>query len=230
MTPLNLLICPFLGPLTDPNRVCKFESLPDCDSDPFKYLPPRIVLSDAERELARRYEQGDFSGGYGTSQIAHFRRGPSDEQHAARREKFRRLQSEVDRQGLVLPAAFIELVESDDYIARLRHNTIWLTVPDEVVPLPSNPDHKLFLMFYEGQGCGFWHLLLGPDGSHVVVFSEHGFGLRNTFPVGAGPDISSISIYQCARSFGEWIVLYFAECSEGDRNYERLLSRWPAGM
>lgn len=230
MTPLNLPDCPFLGPLTDPNRVCNRDLLPDCDSDPFKYLPPRIVLSAAELELARRYEQGDFSGGYGTSQIAHFRRGPSDKQHAARRAKFRRLQSEVDRQNLVLPAAFIELVESDDYITRLRHNTIWLTVPDEVVPLPSNPDHKLFLMFYEGQGCGYWHLLLGPDGSHVVVFSEHGFGLCNAYPAGIGPNIASIPIYRCAQTFAEWIVLYFADCIEGDRHYQKSLTQWPAGM
>jgi hypothetical protein len=189
-----------------------------------------MALSEAELDLARRYEKGDFSGGYGTWQIAHFRRGPSAEQHEARRVQFRRLQAEVHRQGLVLPEPFIELVESDDYVTRLRHNTIWLTVADDVVPLPSHPEYKLFVIFYEGQGCGYWHLLLGSDGSHAVAFSEHGFGLRDTYPGGAGPDVSSIPIYQCATSFAEWIVLYFAECVEGDRHYEKLLAQWPAGM
>jgi hypothetical protein len=230
LKPLDLPTCSFLGHPAEAGGDSAPELPPDYDSEPFKYLPPRIVLSEAELDLARRYEMGDFSGGYGTSQIAHFRRGPSRAQHEARRDRFRRLLKEVHRQGLVLPAPYIELVESDDYVTRLRHNTIWLTVPDEVVPLPSNPDHKLLLIFYEGQGCGYWYLLLGTDGSHVIAFSAHGFGLRNLDHVGVETDISSIPVYQCARSFTEWIVLYFADCIEGDDNYDRLLSQWPAGM
>ena len=85
---------------------------PDYETQPFKYLPPGIVLSDKELELAARYEKGNVSGGYVTSQIAWFRRGPSIEQHQKRREKFRQLKAETDRRGLVLPGAFIELVES----------------------------------------------------------------------------------------------------------------------
>jgi hypothetical protein len=46
---------------------------------------------------------------------------------------------EVERRGLVLPPAYIELVESDDYVTRLRHNNIWLRIPDEVPPLLSAP-------------------------------------------------------------------------------------------
>jgi hypothetical protein len=168
----NLPTCPFLGPgadgQTQPTRILP----PDYETQPLKYLPPRIVLSDEESELAARYEKGNFSGGYVTSQIACFRRGPSAEQHQRRREKFQRLKAEVDRRGLILPEAFIELVESDDYVSRLRHNYIWIQLPDELVPLPSDPEFTLFLIFGEGQGCGYWHLLLAPDGGHVVAFSR----------------------------------------------------------
>ena len=116
----TLPTCPFLGPVADgrpqPTRV-----LPaDCETLPFKYLPPRIDLSDAELELAACYERGDFSGGYVTSQIAYFRRGPSPDQHQKHREKFRQLKAEVGRRGLVLPEALVELVESDDYISRFE--------------------------------------------------------------------------------------------------------------
>lgn len=227
MPRLKLKTCPFLGPSPDedprPNRPLP----PDYDTRPFEYLPPKIALSGAEFELTLRYERGDFSGGYLTSQIAYFRRGPTAEQNGQRREQFRRLKAEVDRLGLVLPAAYIELVESDDFVARLRHNTIRLRLPDELAPLPSSPEYKLFLTFGEGQGGGYWHLLLAPDGGHVVTFSDHPFGLRNVFASGYEPDLASCEVYQCAASFSQWVVNFFAECIEEDRRYEEILETHP---
>jgi hypothetical protein len=190
MQRVNLPLCPFLGPLADGQPQPRTILPPDYETQPFKYLPPKIVQSDAELDLAARYEKGNFSGGYVTSQIAFFRRGPSAEQHQERRAKFRRLKAEVFRRGLVLPKAFVELVESDDYVSRLRHNGIWIQLPDDLVPLPSDPEHTLFLIFGEGQGCGYWLLLLAPDGGHVVTFSEHPFGLRNIYAGGYEPDLA----------------------------------------
>ena len=223
----DLPTCPFMGPVADgqpqPTRILP----PDCETQPFRYLPPKIVLSDAELDLAARYENGNFSGGYVTSQIALFRRGPSAEQHQKRREKFRRLKAEVDRRGLVLPTAFVELVESDDYVSRLRHNCIWIQLPDELVPLPADPQYTLFLIFGEGQGCGYWHLLLAPGGGHVVAFCEHPFGLRDIYPSGHQPDLVSFKVYRCADRFAQWIVNFFAESIEGDRHYEQMLKKYP---
>jgi hypothetical protein len=55
-----------MGPVVDgqpqPTSVLPLE----CETQPFKYLPPKMVLSDAELDLAARYEKGDFSGGYVT--------------------------------------------------------------------------------------------------------------------------------------------------------------------
>lgn len=223
----DLPTCPFMGPVADgqpqPNRVLPLDSA----TQPFKYLPPKLVLPGAELDLAARYEKGDFSGGYLSSQIAFFRRGPSAVEHQKRREELRRLQAEVDRRGLVLPKAFVELVESDDYVSRLRHNCIWIRLPDELVPLPSDPDYTLFLIFGEGQGCGYWHLLLAPDGGHIVVFSDHHFGLRNMYPGGYEPDLASFTVYRCADSFSQWIVNFFAESIEEDRHYEEMLKKYP---
>jgi hypothetical protein len=218
--------CPFFGPVDEADRVPTRRVPADHATRPFKYLPPKITLSKAELELARRYERGDFSGGYLTSQIARFRRGPTAEQHRRRREKFRQLRSEIDRLGLVLPSAYVELVESDDYVARLRHNSIWLRLPDELVSLPSHPEHKLFLIFQEAQGGGYWHLLLAPGGGHVVAYSEHPFGVQQAFVAGYEPDLGSIEVYQCATSFSRWIVNFFAECIGGDRRYEEILTRY----
>jgi hypothetical protein len=222
-------MCPFLGPVADgqphPIRVLP----PDYETQPFKYLPPKMVLCGDELELAAEYEKGNFTRGYVTSQIAYFRRGPSAEQHQKRREKFQRLKAEVIRRGLVLPEAFIELVESDDYVSRLRHNSIWIQLPDALVPFPADPRYTLFLIFGEGQGCGYWHLLLAPNGGHVVTFSEHPFGLRNIYPSGYEPDVASFKVYRCADNFSQWIVNFFAESIEGDRHYEEML-RQCAGM
>jgi hypothetical protein len=224
----NLKNCPFLGPTTGRERPPDRPITADDQADPFRFLPPRNTLSDEELDLADRYQRGDFSGGYLRSQIARFRHGPSTEVHRQRREKFRRLQAEVARLGLVLPEAYVELVESDDYVGRLRHNTIWLRVPDEVVPLPSDPEHKLYLIFVESQGCAYWHLLLSPDGGHVVTTSDYHFGLRYEYPGGGrGPDPASFEVYQCADSFSQWIINYFAECMVEDRHYEDLLKKYP---
>jgi hypothetical protein len=223
----KLRTCPFLGPGADDEAHAPRILPPDSDTQPLNYLPPRLVLSEAELELASQYERGDFSGGYVTSQIARFRRGPSPESHQRRREKFRGLKAQVHRLGFVLPDSFIQLAEADDFVARLRHNTIWLRLPDEVVPLPSAPDHRLFLIFGEGQGGGYWHLLLAPDGGHVVTFSEHPFGLGNVYLPGYEPDPASFEVFQCAANFPEWIVNYFAECVENDRRYEEMLEKYP---
>jgi len=220
----NLKTCPFLGPNTSrPDRSISADDL----ADPFRFLPPRITLTDEDLDLAERYQRGDFSGGYLRSQIARFRHGPSAEVHRQRREKFRRLKAEVDRLGLVLPAAYVELVETDDYVCRLRHGNIWLRIPDELVPLPSDPEHKLYLIFIESQGCAYWHLLLSPGGGHVVTTSDHHFGLRYQCPGGREPDPASFEVFQCAESFSQWIINYFAECVEEDRHYEKLLRQYP---
>lgn len=224
---LDLPTCPFLGPITHDQAWRPRLLPPDHETQPLKYLPPKIVLSDAELDLAARYEKGDFSGGYVTSQIALFRRGPSAEQHKKRREKFERLKAEADRRRLVLPEAFVELVESDDYVSRLRHNCIWIQLPDELVPLPSHPEHTLFLIFGEGQGCGYWHLLLAPDGRHSVAFSEHPFGVHNIYPSGFQPGLASFTVYRCADSFAQWIVNLFAESIECDRHYDEMLGKYP---
>jgi len=222
----TLKTCPYFGPSDDDAQPVR--ALPaDYETQPLKYLPPTLVLSEAELELARRYERGDFSGGYLTSQISRFRRGPSPESHLRRRERFQELKAEVARLGLALPDSFVTLVESDDFVARLRHDNIWLQLPDELVPLPSNPDHWLFLIFGEGQGGGYWHLLLAPDGGHIVTFSEHPFGIRNAFLPGYEPNLGSFEVLQCAASFSEWFVHSCAECVERDRHYKEILEKHP---
>jgi hypothetical protein len=222
----ELTKCSYFGPAYD-SKADPGLLPADYATKPFKYLPPRITLSKAELELARRYENGDLSGGYISSQIAFFRRGPSAAEHQRRRDRFRQLKAEVDQLGLILPEAYVQLMESDDYVSRLRHNTIKIQLPDELVSLPSNPECWLFLIFGEGQGCGFWHLLLAPGGEQVVSFAEDPIGLRGMYAPGRQPALASLQLFQCAGSFCEWIVKYFEESIQEDRRYEDILDKYP---
>ena len=227
---LPLPRCPYMGPtITDDNGDTPPIRMlpPDFATNPFKYLPPRYVLSEDEVDLAARYEQGDFSRGYMQSQIAYFRRDKTLTEHANRKHRFGELKGKAARLGIVLPPALVELVENDDYINRLRHNTVWLGFADEIVPLPSHSDHYLMLVFVEAQGCGNWHLLFAPDGSHMMALSEHGFGDSSAYPGGKQPDPSRFAVYECADSFNAWLVNYFAECVAEDAHYDRLLLQYP---
>jgi len=64
MPPPNLKTCPFLGPVADGQQHLNRMLPDDYSTQPLKYLPPRVTLSDAELKLASQYEKGDFSGGY----------------------------------------------------------------------------------------------------------------------------------------------------------------------
>jgi hypothetical protein len=219
--------CHFLG-LSQSRAERDRITLPsNAAGDPFAFLPPAVELSTEELDLAARYENNDISGGYLRSQIAHFRKPKPKEQHEERRARLRNLQSLVDAEGLKLPDSFVKLVENDDYINRIRHNTIWLTLPEKLVPMPRTPQHQLANIFYEGQGCGFWHLLLAPDKSHVVVFSGDPLGLPGEYIGGFKPDLATYTFYQCAPTFDEWLVYYFLECIDHDKHYADMLEKYP---
>lgn len=225
---LKLPLCPFMGPPHTAEPPRPFRELPaDYETNPFKYLPPQYVLSEDELDLAARYDKGDFSRGYLASQIACFRREKTPQEHAQRRKSFAPIQLHADRLGVALPPALLELVEADEYNNRLRHNSVWLSFGDEIVPLPAHPNYFLLLVFAEGQRCCYWHLLFQPDGSHAMAWSEHGFGDSKAYPGGRQPDPTQFQIYQCANSFNAWLVNFFFECIEEDATYDRRLKQFP---
>jgi hypothetical protein len=226
MTTLQLHKCHYFGPYFDdkPDRV---SLPPDAADDPFRYVPDAITLTPEELDLATRYENNDISGGYLTSQIAHFRKPQSAERHAERRRRFGNLQLSARAGGFRLPQSFVKLAESDDYNNRIRHNSIWLSITDRLVALPAAPDHQLATIFYEGQGCAYWHLLLAPDGSHLVALSGEPLGSDGDYPGDFQPDLSSFKFYQCAASFDEWLAYYFLDCIATDKHYTAMLARNP---
>ena len=77
-------------------------------------------------------------------------------------EKFQRLKAEVDRLGLTLPDAYVELAESDDFVMRLRHNTIWLRLPGRAGPPAVQPGTQAVPDLQRGTGT---RLLVSVAGS-----------------------------------------------------------------
>lgn len=218
---MQLPECGFLGPNGTP---CGKQSEPlpnDYLSNPLAYLPPVYVLTPQEVELASQYERGDFSGGYREGQIAHFRRGTTTEVHKQRRDRFRRLLPQLQNLGIELPASLVELTQNDNLASRLRHNTIWLDVPEELVPHPDDESYVLYGLMWEGQGCGNWQLLFAPDRTYVVWFSDYGFGFPSAYPKGIGPPLPNPLLYKCCSSFEEFVVRYSREIVAQEENWSQ---------
>lgn len=199
----------------------------------FDYLPPVIPMTPVIEEMARQYESGEWIKTpllYASMQAAYFLRPKSPAIHQKRRETFRKRAAEAAAAGYVIPAAFRELVETDAYVDRLHHNTIWLEMPEELWRLPSDPSRLVFLAFVEGHaGCG-WHLLLAPNGTHSMIYCDYPFGLPSNWPGRKVPDYSQWPVAHCADSIEAWLYHYFLDSADHDRHYrERLRPFHPPG-
>jgi hypothetical protein len=197
----------------------------------FDYLPPPVPMTPVIEDMAHKYESREWMKTpqhYGPMQAAYFIHPRSPDFHQLRRDAFRLRSAEAEADGFVVPDIFRELVETDAYVDRLHHGTIWLEMPEELCRLPSDPSRVVFHAFTEGHaGCG-WHLLLGPDGSHAVVFCEYPFGFPSTWP--RPPDYGKWTVELCADSIEEWLYHYFLDSAENDRRYiERLRPYHPDG-
>jgi len=195
----------------------------------FDFLPPPVRMTPIIEEMAHKYESREWTKTpqhYGPMQAAYFLRARSPDSHQKRRDTFRLRAAEADADGFVVPHIFRELVETDAYVDRLHHGTIWLEMPQELCRLPSDPSRVVFLAFTEGHaGCG-WHLLLAPDGSHAVVFCKYTFGQPSIWP--RPPDYSKWEVTRCADSIEEWLYHYFLDSAEDDRRYIELLRPYHA--
>lgn len=227
MTQFNLPECHFLGPYDEDDPPDPLGLPKDWSGDPFEYLPKTYTLTDEELELAAKYERSDISGGYIRSQVAHFRKPKSAQRHSERKARLATIIAATESQGLALPESFLKLTQTNDYIDRIRHNLIWLRLYPILVPFPHAPEYKLVEIFYEGQGCGYWALLLGPDRSHCVVFYGDSLNTESSYPHGHAPDYSDFSFYRCAASFDQWLAYYFLDCHNSDQTYENLLKQFP---
>ena len=191
----------------------------------FQYLPAEIPFTAEMEELAERYANSNIDFHYYPAfQAAMFLRPKAHSEHQRRRTQFSKLRQSAEADGFSLPDVFCALVETDQYVDRLHHNTIWLTLPEELWRLPADPSRLMFLMFAEGQGCCYWHLLLGPDGTHSVVCSDEPFGCPSNWMSGMVPDYRNCEVRLCADSVEEWLFHFFTEASDHDRQYVEYLN------
>ena len=199
----------------------------------FDYLPPPLAMTPTMEEMAQKYQSGEWiktPEHYAPMQAAYFLRPRSQDDHRRRRDTFRSRVAEAEADGFLVPDIFREFVETDAYVDRVHHNTIWLQLPEELWRLPSDPSRVVFLAFTEGQGCCNWHLLLASDGSHSMISCEHPFGLPSNWPRRAVPDYNQWKVELCADSVEEWLYYYFLDSAEHDRHYiERLRPYHPNG-
>jgi hypothetical protein len=217
--------CPPLGPLDDDETPLELPS--GWLGDLFSLLPDRYVLSEEERDLASRYRNNDVSKGYLRSQIAEFRAPRSEEHHRERRAQLDTLKTYLVDTPWKLPDSFVSLCENHEYVNRIRHNNIWLRPIPTLVPPPDQPNSRAVQIFYEGQGCCYFSLLLADDGDHCVLYHEDPIVDSVRPPYAAVEDLDRVKLFRCCDSFDLWLAYYFVDCRAHDDNYNSMLKRFP---
>ncbi|HUG67236.1 MAG TPA: hypothetical protein VMM76_05775 [Pirellulaceae bacterium] len=154
--------------------------LPDRMREPLAVLPRAIEWTDDLEAWSRIDYQSPMSRMEMMQlQRACNVRGSNAAKHAARREKFSRLKSDLAHDGYSIPAVFTSIISDDSLFNRFRFPCQSFTLPDAIVPYPEDEQLRLFLILSDAQGCNFTHLLLSSDGRHTVTRSMHPYGLRD---------------------------------------------------
>lgn len=190
---------------------------PERLANPFAQLPPQLELPVEVRSFHDLGDQTQFTGWeYLTRSRASAIRGPTARTHEKRRARFAELKKVTEEMGFQLPADFVTLMETDEYVSRLRIGCQSIQLPEVLCPCPLDPSRVMFQFLIEEQGCDHTHLLLARDGSHCVTRSAFGYGLD---PQLAGRPTQEEEQLICllAESFAEFL------CRESDtiREYER---------
>jgi hypothetical protein len=199
----------------------------DALGNPFAYLPPPVEFTDDMAVIANRYKAHDIDWRYYPAfQAAAFLQPKTAEEHGKRKDQFLALKDSAESQGFSVPDALTRLMTTDEYIDRLHHNCIWPSLPEKVIRLPSDPTFAVFLFLREGQGCGIWHLLLSPDGSHTVIDADARFGCTSGYPPGRVRDPATIRVFQCMDSINRLLYHYFLESARDNLHYLRCLEEY----
>lgn len=212
-----------MHPVPQEESECPIDAL----SDPFLYLPPPVEFTPPMRVVAEKYfaHQTDWRY-YPAFQAAAFLMPKTPEQHTQRREQFSLLKQSAEAQGFSIPEAITKLFMTDELIDRLHHNCVWPSLPEELMRLPADPRFGVLLFLIEGQGCGIWHLLLAPDGTHRVVSASGRFGCIKGFPPGHMPDFATFEVNDCMDSVNRLLYHYFVESARHDKTYVERLEQY----
>lgn len=196
-------------------------------NDPLSFLPAPVEFTAEMAILADRYRKHDIDWkAYPAFQAAAFLQPKSAEQHSDRRRHFQTLKESAESQGFAIPKSIIELFTTDSSIDRLHHNCVWPMLPAQLVRLPADPALVVLLFLVEGQGSDFWHLLLAPDGTHTVIYSDTAIGRPRNRPPNISNDLAKCRVFQCMVSVNDLLCSYFNESARHDEQYVERLTQY----
>lgn len=200
---------------------------PEVLNDPLSFLPAPVEFTAEMATLADRYRKHDIDWtAYPAFQAAAFLEPKAAQQHSDRRQHFQTLKESAESQGFAIPESIVELFTTDSYIDRLHHNCVWPMLPQQIVRLPADPTFAVLLFLIEGQGCDFWHLLLAPDGTYTVVYSDTAIGRPRNRPPGSTEDFTQCKVFQCMDSVNLLLYSYFNESARHDEQYVERLTQY----
>lgn len=173
--------------------------------DPFDYLPPKVELSDYERNLIRQLDQtGKTDDMLGISRAWH-RRGCSPEDHISRREQFCLVVSELQNDGFELSTYTREFFNNDHFVDRFRSGFTFGI--EGLADLPDS-ESKLMDFLVDTHGGGRWSILASRVGCDAVVYEDEG---------GWHKPRRFDAIYLVADSFSEFLWRSSTEIIEAER-------------
>ena len=146
--------------------------------DPLKTLPQSFEwTNDLETWSQIDYEKPMSGFEMMMLQRACIIRGANSENHSKRQKRFSLFKNELAARRFTIPSSLVTVFTNDRLFDLFRFPCQSLTLPDALAPFPGDDRLVLFLFLSDAQGCNFTHLLLAPNGQHVVTRSCHPYGL-----------------------------------------------------
>ncbi|CAN5840181.1 hypothetical protein BH23PLA1_BH23PLA1_20330 [soil metagenome] len=129
---------------------------PERLADPFSQLPAALELTPEQRTWleADHYVPHSWFTLLAYQRAASIQ-GPTAANHEKRRRRFAEIQAEAERLGYRLPEDFVTLIETDEYVNRLRFGCHWIEMPEFLCPCPIDETCVMVLFLCEAQGCDY---------------------------------------------------------------------------
>ncbi|WP_345682419.1 hypothetical protein [Novipirellula caenicola] len=146
--------------------------------DPLKTLPRSFDwTNDLETWSRIDYEKPMSGFEMMMLQRACIIRGANSENHSERQKRFSKFKNELAARGFTIPSSLNTVFTNDRLFDLFRFPCQSFSLPDALASFPGDDRLILFLFLSDAQGCNFTHVLLAPNGQHVVTRSCHPYGL-----------------------------------------------------
>lgn len=187
--------------------------------NPFSTLPEKVVLCDEELKLIE-----DFESQNGSSEMfvkymrLKYWKGPFKFNYNGWDKTLLSIKKQCEKLGILLPDTFVQMLEDESIIPRMRTGSSHFSLPDQVALFPGREDIYIITFHEDQQGGGFWSLVTDKRGNHCILFNYHPWDVENLM-MSEGDE--PFEFFICAESIEEFIVRFSMDIrrKEGDPSF-----------